>query len=176
MGLIKKKMDFILNEIKDLKFENSKLLTDNKLLKDEINIIKEIINDLEQKNIWNSIEIKGILITINENYTDIIQDIAKKSNFNISLKSAHRVYSSDNNANIIVAKLVSSDMRKYFLKKVKLMRLNANMIYKNWPSDSKIYVNERLTKIRRVLFSKARFACKEKGYKYVWTNNAANIG
>jgi len=34
-----KKMDFILKEIKDLKLENSKILTDNKLLKYEINIM-----------------------------------------------------------------------------------------------------------------------------------------
>jgi len=31
---------------------------------------------------------------------------------------------------------------------------------------------KRLTKNRRTLFSKPRSACKEKGYKYVWINNA----
>lgn len=44
-----KKMDFILKEIKDLKSENSKIITDNKLLKEEIILMKEKIDDLEQK-------------------------------------------------------------------------------------------------------------------------------
>lgn len=103
---------------------------------------------------------------------DIVQDIARKSNSNISLKSAYRIYSSDKGTNIIIAELISSDMMKDFLRKVKAMRLNANMIYKNWSMDSNIFVNERLTKNKRILFSKARSTCKEKGYKYVWTNNA----
>lgn len=57
-------------------------------------------------------------------------------------------------------------------KKIISMRLNANMIYNNWSTESKIFVNERLTKNKRTLFSKAISVCKEKGYKYVWVNNA----
>lgn len=167
-----KKMDFILNEIKDLKSENSKIITDNKLLKEEINVMKEKIDDLEQKNIGNSIEIKGIPKTLNENCADIVLNIAKKSNSNVSLKSTYRIYSPDKNTNIIVAEFISTEMMKDFLKKVKSMRLNANMIYNNWSTESKIFVNERLTKNKRTLFSKARSVCKEKGYKYVWVNNA----
>lgn len=123
-----------------------------------------------KKSIGNAIEIKGIPKTLNENCSHIVQNIAKKSNSNISLKSAYRIYSSDNKTNIIIAEFVSFDMRKDFISKVKSMRFNANMIHKNWSTDSKIYVNERLTKYRRTLFSKTRLACKEKGYKYVINN------
>lgn len=92
-------MDFILKEIKDLKLESSKILSHNMILKEEISIMKEKIDDLEQKNIEKSIEVKGIPNTLNENYTDIVQDIAKKSISNISLKSSFQIYSSDNNIN-----------------------------------------------------------------------------
>jgi len=126
-----KQIDFILKEIKDLKFENSKILTENKLLKGEINIINQKIDDLEQKNLENTIEIKGILKTVTENCSDIVQSIAKKSNSNISLKSAYRIYSSNNKTNIIIAELVSFDIRKDFPSKVKSMRFNASMIHNN---------------------------------------------
>jgi len=96
---------------------------------------------LEQKSIGNAIELKGIPKTDNENCFDIVQVIAKKSNSNISLKYAYQIYSSNNKLNIKVAELVTSDMRKDFLSKVKSMRLNANMIHNNWPTDSKIYAN-----------------------------------
>ncbi|CAI6363632.1 unnamed protein product [Macrosiphum euphorbiae] len=46
------------------------------------------------------------------------------------------------------------------------------MIHDNWSTDSKINVNERLTKNRRTSFSKTKLACKEKLYKYVWVNKA----
>jgi len=36
----------------------------------------------------------------------------------------------------------------------------------------KIFANERLTKFKRILFVKTRIICREKQYKYVWTNNA----
>ena len=166
------KMDTILKELKDLKLENSKILSENKLLKDEIIIINQKIDELEQKSIGNAIELKGIPKTVNENCCDIVQVIAKKSNSNITLKSAYRIHSSDNKTNIIAAEFETSDMRKDFLSKVKSLRLNANMIHNSWSTDSKIYVNERLTKNRRILFSKTRLACKEKRYKYVWVNNA----
>lgn len=86
---------------------------------------------MEQNNIGNSIEIKGISKTINVNCTDIVHDIAKKFNFNISLKSTYRIYSSDNNTNIIVAELVYFDMKKNFLSKTKSMNLNTIMIFTN---------------------------------------------
>lgn len=40
----------------------------------------------------------------------------------------------------------------------------------DWPS-SKIYINNHLTKFRRLLLWKTKTLAKEKGYKYVWMNS-----
>lgn len=167
-----KKMDFVLKEIKELKLENSKILAENKMLSEEISIMKEKIDDLEQINIGNRVEIKGIPKTVNENCIDIVQEIAKTVKSDILIKSAYRIQTTPKNTGIIIADLAASDVRKDFLRKVKMMKINANMISKEWSKDSKIYVNEMLTKNRRILFSKARSICKEKHYKYVWISNA----
>jgi len=74
-----KKIDFVLKEIKDLKTENQKILTENKYLNEEIITMKQKIDDLEQFNVVNSVEIKGIPKTTNENCTDIVQAISKKN-------------------------------------------------------------------------------------------------
>jgi regulator of replication initiation timing len=42
-----KKIDFVLKEIKDLKSENQKIITENKYLKEEIIPMKQKIDDLE---------------------------------------------------------------------------------------------------------------------------------
>lgn len=52
-----------------MKIENSKIVAENKLLKGEIKTINRKIDDLEQINIDNSVEIKGILKSNNENCT-----------------------------------------------------------------------------------------------------------
>lgn len=39
-----------------------------------------------------------------------------------------------------------------------------------WPS-SKIYINNHLTKFRRLLLWKTKTLAKKKGYKYVWMNS-----
>lgn len=66
-----------------LKFENLKILTENKM--------KHKIDDLELMNIGNCIEIKGIPKTILLMKTDIIQDIVKKVKSHILIKSVHRI-------------------------------------------------------------------------------------
>lgn len=133
--------------------------------------MKQKIDDIEQLNIGNSVKIKGIPKTTNENCTDIVQAISKKINLDVSIKSTFRIHSTSTNTNILVVDFTSLDMKKDFIRKVKTMKINAKMISNSWPEYSRIYVNERLTKYRRNLFTKTRNACKEKNVKYVWTNN-----
>ncbi|XP_008182276.1 uncharacterized protein LOC103309197 [Acyrthosiphon pisum] len=166
------KMRFVCNKCKTIGSGNKSKLPDK--INDENVISKKKLEELitSVNFMGNQFDDFSIPKTVNENWCDIVQVIAKKSNSNIMIKSAYRIHSSDNKTNIIVAELETSDMRKDFLSKVKSLRLNANMIHNSWSTDSKIYVNERLTKNRRTLFSKTRLACKEKRYKYVWVNNA----
>lgn len=63
------------------------------------------------------------------------------------------------------------DKPKSILSK-KRKKLTANMIVKGLSTEQKMYVNERLTKARRLLFYKTRNISKEKQYKYVWITNA----
>jgi len=167
-----KKIDSVLDEIKNLKSENKKIIIENKRLGDEIDILKTKIDDLEQLNLGHSVEIKGITKTKNENCLDIVQLIATKANSDVIVNSAYRINTPGDGAGILIADLKTSVMKKDFIRKVKNINFTANMIAKGWSSEQKIYVNERLTKTRRLLFFKTRNICKEKQYKYVWINNA----
>lgn len=95
---------------------------------------------LEKINICFGVEIKCIPKSNNENCIDIVQQVAKNVNSVITVKSVHRISTIENNISIIISELTSSDMRKNVLKKVKSLKLNANMISNNWSNDSKIYV------------------------------------
>lgn len=166
------KIDSVLNEIKTLKAENSKITLENMKLNNEIDSLKIKIDELEQYNLRNCIEIKGIPKTLNENCSDIIQSIAKKVNCNVIINSAYRIVTKENNSGILIAEINSLEMKNDLLRKIKKIKLNANMVANAWSPDVKIFCNERLTKFKRLLFAKTRTICKEKQYKYVWTNNA----
>lgn len=46
------------------------------------------------------------------------------------------------------------------------------MLSGNWSTDNKIFINERLIKNKRILFSNTRSTAKEKKYKFVWISNS----
>lgn len=50
-----------------MKAEYKKILIENKRLNEEVEILKIKVDDLEQRNIGHSVEIKGVTKTINEN-------------------------------------------------------------------------------------------------------------
>lgn len=62
-------------------------------------------------------------------------------------------------------------MWKNLTRSVKFLKLTVDIIKKRW-SKGKIFVNERLTKSKKALFTQARAAKKNKKYKYVWISNA----
>jgi hypothetical protein len=125
--------------------------------------------DLVQFNIGNCVEIKGIPKTTNENCTDIVQAISKKINLDVSIKSTFRIHSTSTNTSIFVVDFNSLDMKKKFIRKVKTMKINAKMISNRWSEDLRIYANDT-HKIQKKFIT--RNACKDKNFKYVWTNNA----
>lgn len=62
-------------------------------------------------------------------------------------------------------------MRKNIICNVKYMNFTTNIISNKWLSE-KVFINERLTKLRRALFDQTRATAKEKLYKFFWLFNA----
>lgn len=166
------KLESTLTELKHLKKENDTIKADNSRLSNEIIEIKQKLDTLEQQNLGISVEINGVPKSNNENCLAVVQTIVKQLNINASVSEATRITLSDNKIPIIVAKLDTIDMRRDLIRANKTKKLNANMLSSNWSTDSKIYINERLTKEKRILYSKTRAAAKVSNFKFVWINNA----
>ncbi|KAF0705319.1 PHD domain-containing protein [Aphis craccivora] len=62
-------------------------------------------------------------------------------------------------------------MRKNLIRNVKSVKLTTDKISNSWQKEN-IYINERLTKLKRTLFYQVKSAAKEKDYKFVWLSNA----
>lgn len=165
------KIDYLVSELKNIKIVNEKIITENKRLSDEVEVLKYKIDEIEQHNLGITVEITGIPKTTNENCVLIVEEIGKKTNTELKVLEANRINFFNSKQNIILAKLDTLDMRKNLIRNVKSMKLTTDKIYNKWPVE-KVFVNERLTKSKRALFAQTRSAAKDKQYKFVWLSNA----
>jgi len=140
-------------------------------LSEEVVILKNKIDEIEQFNLGITVDITGIPKTINENCKLIVEEIGKKTHTEINILEAHRIDSFISKRSIIVAKLATHDMRRNLIRNVKSVKLTADRISSSWQKEN-IYINERLTKLKRTLFYQAKTVAKEKDYKFVWLSNA----
>jgi len=62
-------------------------------------------------------------------------------------------------------------MRKNLIRNVMSVKLITDKICNSWQEEY-IYINERLTKLKRTLFYQVKTAAKDKGYKFVWFSDA----
>ncbi|KAL4136058.1 hypothetical protein QTP88_007626 [Uroleucon formosanum] len=129
---------------------DNKIVTENKLLSKEVVILKSKIDEIEHYNLGISVNITGIPKTQNENSYRINTYISKRS--------------------LIVAKLATLEMKINLIRNVKSNKLTTDKMSNGWPKEN-IYMNERLTKLRRTLFYQTKIATTTKNYKFIWVSN-----
>lgn len=95
--------------------------------------------------------------------------MVNKLNIECSIVKAYRISTIHKTDMKIIAWLSDSNEKNRFIAEAKKNKLTANQYHDSWPA-SKIYVNNHLTKFRRLLFDKLKTLAKEKNYKYVWVS------
>jgi len=81
----------LLNEMKELREENQKISDINRNLVTEVNLLKQKIDDIEQKSLDKMVEISGILTSKDEYCAKIAEEIAAKLNVTIYVEKAVRI-------------------------------------------------------------------------------------
>lgn len=167
---ISRKLALLEKENISLKEDNSKLRSANRSLQTRV-------NSLEQYSRKTNVEISGIPQTKNEDVISIVQDIGKVIGAEVhkeEVMAAHRVpsYIKRRTPQIIV-QFQTRVQRNNFLDKYKTARkasnnrMSAKQVNKNF-HDTMFFVNEHLTPENKVLLSKTKVTCKEKGFMYTW--------
>lgn len=150
------------------------LISENKQLKEKVRKLEERLEDVEQYSRSNSVEIHGIPVETNENVLNIVKEVGKALDLNISdsmVDACHRLGNKQNgNPPGIIVKFVRRLDKEEFIRKRRVKRtLSTRHI--NRPDDKPIYVNESLSPSRRRLLAMARTARNEKNYKFLWIRN-----
>lgn len=150
------------------------LLSENKQLKEKVKKLEERLEDVEQYSRSNSLEIHGIPVDNNENVLQVVKEVGRALDMDISdtmVDACHRLGNKqNNNPPGIIVKFVRRIDKEEFIRRRRVKRtLSTRHI--NRPDDRPIYVNESLTPARRRLLAMARTARNEKNYKFLWVRN-----
>ena len=191
---IKENQEFISNQYDDIRTELTKIKQhieekDKKInqLEQNINWLnEELLKEIEKNDALNqygrreNLELHGIPVQKNENTDEIV--ISMMKHINIDLKASdisisHRLHSKfnqkertseDKSHPPIIVKFVRRQIRNQIYNKRTHLRKVQNF---GVAGMTDLFINENLTPKIKQLFGKANHLRKERGYKFIWTNN-----
>lgn len=164
-------------EMKNLKDENASLHLEMKTYETRLKVLEE---DNARQQQWfrlNNLEIVGVPETRTEVTCEVVLEVAKHLGVEVNpgeVEFAHRVQprvlaSAERGRAIVVR------FRNRFTKDrlVAAARRSKNLTAKDLGlgDNSRIYINEHLTKLNKALLRDCKMKAKELCYKYVWTKN-----
>lgn len=157
---------------------NNKVVTlenNNKQITSEVARLKVENESLKQYTRINNLEIHGIPVVKNENPNDIVKNLGLALDIQINpsdIDVCHRLPTSKTELPPpLLVKFCSRRKKNELLlakktKKNPLMSVDLGINAATRP----IYINEHLTELNKILYSKAR-ELKKSGYKFVWTRD-----
>ncbi|KAJ8704374.1 hypothetical protein PYW08_013098 [Mythimna loreyi] len=148
-------------------------------LKLSISQLQSAVSALETNALRNEIEICGMPEERNENLTHLLLTISQKINVNLQESDIDSILRAGPKHNSkeklsqhrpIIVKLTRKTKRDEILSAAK-SRKNVTSEDMVLGTKSKIYINERVTKEKRLLFREARARAQRNGFRFCWLRN-----
>lgn len=139
-----------------------------------------IVEDLEQYTRNRNIQIDGVPEEKDEDLRKMVKDIGDTIEVQFEYKEVdvvHRIPTiNENNKNClpIVVQFTTRQVRDKFLTNAKKTRVNTRDLGKSGV-DKPVFVNEHLTKSKKILMFEARKIKIERDYKFLWSKNGKII-
>lgn len=144
----------------------------NNELRNELQEVKQVLNNNEQRTLNKNIIIQGIPAKENENIQGIVDKLAKVLKVDGRVLAAYRIGGVKGNNLSTPIRIMferDEDKKKWMMAK-KNSDISTEMIgQSNTPEP--IYINHDLTKQNYQLFREAKQFKKENNFKYLWVSN-----
>ena len=163
--------------------KNQNLEKENILLNNKINDLDTAIknnisniNNHEQYTRREMVEINGLPQKENENTTELVHTLMEHLQIKVkkeSLDVIHRL-SDKIDAPIIIKFTSRSERDLFYSYRSNLINTTINDL--GFPlnpnnKSNKIFINESLTRMNKILFKQTREECSKKNFEYSWTKN-----
>ena len=193
IGELQKSMDFInhkyelmktelvttTKELNSLKSENTLIKNELLNLQNEVKIHKDKLDEAEQYGWRECLEFRGVPVSVNEDTSEIIANIASLLDLDIrrdDISISHRIKpknpaSNNNSPPPIIAKFIRREERDEFYQARKRLKDYSTKDLEGVGrlGDNKIYISESLTRKNKELFNEALKLKKEFHFKFIWT-------
>lgn len=146
-----------------------------------ISQLEEQLNTNEQFSLRNELEITGLPETQNENLLHLVTVAATKIGVKLNeddIDLVTRVGPQNSRipntrARPIVVRFLRNNKRNDMLTSARARRNLSSTDLEIQGTSSKLYLNERLTKLNRKLFRDARIRAKQNGFRYCWVKHGS---
>lgn len=176
--ILKKRIDVVEQRMDQACRDITIIQTKNINWDNELQQIKDGLDEMEQYIRRECLEIKGIPLTDDECTNDIVRNIGELIDVDISeedISVSHRLPLGKNDKTkqdpTIIVKFVRRDIRDELYKARNALKnhTTSNLSGLDRHHPRHIYINESLTRNNRLLFKKSLEKKKDLKYKYIWT-------
>ncbi|XP_039282941.1 uncharacterized protein LOC120351061 [Nilaparvata lugens] len=144
-----------------------------------LELLTDKLDALEQYGRKNTLEIRGVPFSENENVRDLVLATCRAVGVDVGAEAidiCHRLKASAAQPTpAIVAKFVRRDVAHQVLSGKKQVRRLSSRVFGLPGEEQPVYINGSLTLVRRKMLSQAKKLQRERGYKYVWVDWAGNV-
>lgn len=157
-----------------------RLVSENLILKRQLNDAQKQLRSAEQYSRSNCLEINGVPEERSERVMDVIKKVGHVLNFEIKddmIDAAHRLAKIPSNPRAHRGIIVK------FCRRLDMEQLRAKTRVKNgfsaselgYQSESRVFVNLSLSKDTRLLWTDTRSFKKQRNYKFAWISSSGKI-
>lgn len=174
-------MKLIINDYKEivenLTQENIDLRNNNESLHNRINKIEVQLDTKEQQTLNQNIIINGVTEQADENLEDVVINICKAINVDITREQickVERTKTAAENSGMpksLIVKFNVKNVRDTILKNKKITKISTKTLNINDTNNRPIYISEQLTSRKQYLFKMARDLKRMKIIQYAWVKD-----
>lgn len=174
---VQQRMSVIESENAELKVECESLSKQNHRLFDEVDNLRNELDDMQQYSRNHNIEIKGVPLSENEDVYFILQVMARVLGIGFAradISVAHRLRK-PRDVKLhpsIVAQFVSRSTRSTWLAAARKRRFKASDLAASFPKEP-VFINEHLTPLNKTILGRARYLMGKAKLQSAWTREGA---
>lgn len=166
-GILKKQTQTLMNHRTDI----DNLISENKLLNKKLSVLEVQMDENDQWRRSNSLEFIGVPFSDNDNVVDVVAKVATAVGFQINVSMIESCFKIKNvGKSIIVVNFVKKSDKNELLR-LRRVKRSLNTSHMGYQDGTPIYINESLTKIRRVLLFNAAKLKRDNDWKYLWVRD-----
>jgi len=168
----------LVSRVESLELQLEEMTSTNENQQRTISDLQMRLNHAEQYTRRDSLEIRDVPYTANEDVEEIVRKVAQNLNVpltNSDISIAHRLKAKRGFTPGIIVKFTSRKAKNSIIDKKKNLTLTRNDFVPGDYDDNRIFIGHSLSPFYRRLLMATKNKARELGYRYIWWKNGVCV-